>query len=613
MKDIGVSDIERVLTDLKSYYRARNSEVAIDVELYQQSYSLTKPKDVRQVLSPATKAICDRGADRLGGARIQDHMEARRGGETERKHVEMLEKAGPALVWLARKGAKYNPIRGMALHGLNRGGVCVKVQVNLDNICPKPDRKNCKNDADFKKQTKLWQYKQLARFPITLDVRPIESIFPDPATDGDQFVIEHYRRPVGDIKKNYPNWEGWEVQWTKSGAVSKRSRTFKDDEEVDFTEVTTCEWKAVVVEGQFVPIGDFEPGPVPNLFGRPNYFIRYSGFGDPAGKPEEKCVSILRAIRDVARSESVLLTVLNKLAGDEAWGATVIDSADAAARDTMAFGPAAIVETDMKEQGRRPAPLRKDNNLPSVVQGLQVMQRSAEMGAVPAEAIGQPSSRGGGPPSGVAAAILTGQASMVIAPLKEAIEDLLSDLIPFLLYICDVIIDAPVTVYGQIGRTEFVDLELDSETIGGHYGPVYVELKLQAPEQNFQAWNLGAQMLGVLGPDPYVFEKFFGMENAEAFTKDMLARQIAYSPEVMGYLKERLIAKLRAQAENVADAVPGSKVPAPAGFVPPQPGGGMAVPADGGLAGPPIDAAGRAAMGIPPAAQGAPTITAPML
>lgn len=610
LADIGPQDVMNVLTTLKSFYQKRNDEVKTDVELYNRDYTLGVPAGFIGIKSPTTKAVPDRAADRLGQGLLQTHMEPRRPGQTEKDRIEQLEKAAASLVYLARKRAKYNPIRAMALHGFNRGAICVKFMIDPGADHETPERSDFETDYDFEKAKKLWGYRQLERFPLMLDVRPIESIYPDPETDGDNFVIENYRRRVGDIKKNYPNWDGWDslASLKKDGGQRKRNRTFKDDETVEYTEIWTREWRAAIVEGQWLPLADDLPeGPVPNLYGRPPYFIRYSGFGDPSGKPEEKCVSILRAVRDVAKMESRLLTIVDKLAEDEAYGSTVIDSKDEAAKATMQFGPAAIIESDMLGEGKGPRPYKPQNNLDAALQALGVSQRATESGAVPGEAIGQPSQSRTGTPSGVAAAILTGQASMVIDPCKGAIEDLLSDLIPFMFYVIDDVWARPLKIYGQVGEKSFVSMDLKPDVIDGHYGPVYVTLKLRAPEQDHASWNLGIQAMSAVGPQPWVFEKFFAIENADSFVKQMMVLKLAYSDETMAYLNARLIERLQAKANNTADTIPGSKVPAPG----PLPAPGMGVdPTTGqpmmradGSGGPPMDPMMKATLGIAPGPQ----------
>jgi hypothetical protein len=612
MGDLGVQDVLSAVTELESYYRKRNTGVRKGVELYRRKASLKVPDGVIEVIAHTATTICDRGADRIGGGRFQNHMEPRRSGDTELKHIETLEKASAAILWMGRKRSKSNPVRAWALHGFNRGGMVAKFQLDTDCLSEKPKRSEFDSELAHKKAHKLWLYRQLEKFPVIIDARPIEAIYPDPESDGDNFVIEHYKRSVGDIKKNYPNWEKHFGGLLLAGDIKKGKKKYDDDTTVEYVEVWTREWRAVIVEGAWCPIGEFEAGPIPNLYGRPPYFIRYP-FGDPTGAPEERCVNILRAIEDELMMESRMMTVVQTVAESGAYGATVIDSSDEAAKSTISFGPGAVVESDKLGEGKGPRPLVQQNRLGDALQALQVASSAAADGAVPSEARGAPSPGRSGQPSGVAAAILTGQASMVIDPVKGAIEDLVSDMIPFIFYVLDVLWDGKLKLHGQVGANKFVDLDLDSDTIDGHYGPVYVTLKLQAPEENHASWNLGIQAKQAEMPDEFILEKFFAVENAAEMVKDMMVQKIARSEPVLMYLAQRLVERLQAKAADTADAVPGSKVPMPAGAPPMMPPGMPMVP-NGGMAGPPMDPMMRATLGVAPGVPGgAPQVTGPML
>lgn len=606
MADVTEVDVLSALDELKNYYKRRNDEIRKDVELYNRDYSLKVPAGIIEVRTHSTKTICDRGADRVGSGRLQVHMEPRRPGRKEEQRVEKMEKAGAALFYLARKRAKYNPVRALGLHGFNRGAMVAKFQLDSEGWDDAPDRANFDSDLAFKKASKLWQYRQYERFPMMIDARPIEAIYPDTETDGDNFVIEHYHRKVGDIKKNYPQWSEHFGSLLSGGYARKgksKIKKYADDTIVEYVEVWTREWRGVIVEGAWCPIGDFPAGPIPNLYGRPPYFIRYT-FGDPTGKPEEKCSSILRPIRDEAQMESRMMTVVQAVAETGAYGATVINSKDDAAKATIQFGPGAVIESDMPD-GQRPTPLVQANRLGDALQALQVAQGAVSEGAVPSEARGAAAPGRGGTPSGVAAALLTGQASMVIAPVKDAMEDLISDMLPFIFYVLDVVWDGKLKLYGQVGSDQFVDIELDSEVIDGHYAPVYVDLRLNKIENEQAAYNLGIQAAATgKFPDAWIMETFFGVENADAMLEDAHANRIANSDEVDAYLKARLIEKLQAKAAGKADAIPGSTVPAPAG-APAQ-----VMPADG-MAGPPLDPMMQASMGQTQVGPGAAGMVAP--
>lgn len=565
-----VQSIENTLSTLRdNYYRQRDIEIKTDVELYRQAFKLDFPEGggFHEVKSPNTRNIADRFADRIGKGRLVAHMDARKPGGDEKKHVEILERAAVAIPELARKRAKFNPNRGMALHSANRGAFVVKFQVDMKAFLDPPKRKDGWTDGRWSIEQKLHKFRQLEQFPLQIDVRPIESIYPDPGTDGDEYVIEHYERTAGDIRKNLPHWAGWATEPT--GTKNERRKTgklYEDNDRVKYTEVWTREWRAVLVDGEFVPLADGLPAaPVPNPYGRPPYWIRYP-FGDPAAPPEERCVGLLRAIRWTAKSESRMLSIIDTLAENEAYGATIISSKDQAAEETMSFAPGAVIKTDTPD--KPPRPYAPQNNLDKVMAAFGLIQTQTERGSVPSAAIGQfqnAPGASGAPPSGVAASILTGESSMVIDPVKTAIEDFYGEFVPFVFFVLDAVVKKNLTVYGMVGDNVYFNVDLNSETIDEHYGPVHFTLQMRSPEDDFAKMNVGAQLMDKL-PLEFVLEKFFGIENANETVKRMTIQKIVQSEEVVkGYLIPRLIEQLQAEDRNIAASDPGHRVAAPLG------------------------------------------------
>lgn len=615
-----VQSIENAVETLKhKYYFKRNQEVKIDVELYRQGYSLDFPDgSFHTIKTPSTRNIPDRFADRIGKGRLGAHMDARKPGPDEKKHVETLERAAVALPDLMRKRIKANVNRGMALHSAVRGAFVIKFMIDLDSWMDPPAP-----SADFKTRA-LWKFRQLERFPMSIDVRPIESIYPDPETDGDEYVIEHYERTAGDIRKNLPHWKGWKTTPGETPDTRKFDGTlYEDNDKVIYTEVWTREWRAVVIDGAFVQLGEgVKAGPVKNPLGRPPYWIYYP-YGDSAAPPEERCVGLLRAIRYTAKSESRMLSILDTLAENEAYGAVVISSKDQAAKETFGTGPGAIIETDVPD--RPPKPYAPQNNIEKVMAAFGLIQRETERGSVPSAAIGQLQTQpggGGNAPSGVAASILTGESSMVIDPVKSSIEDFYDAFMPFVFYVLDAVVKKDLTVYGQIGDNVFFNVDLNSKTIDQHYGPVHYTLQLRSPEDDFAKMNVGSQLLDKL-PMEFVLEKFFSIENAAETVKRMTIQRLVQSDMTMQYLNQRLIEELQAEDTNVAPGTPGQKVASPMGSTVPQgmtqdPMTGAVVPnqtptdvTDASVQG--MDMATRAAMRVAPGPQvgRGPTVVTP--
>lgn len=594
-----VQDVEEALQQARTYYARRDKEVKKDVELYNQDYTLDMPKDFHQIKTPTTKTMCDRPADRLGSGRMQVHIEPRRAGAKERRHVEALERAATVLPYMMRKRVKYNPIRGAALHHFNRGAAVFKVQVDINAANSMPNIKDYGTARAFTAAKKLWQLRNISSFPVVLDVRPIEAIYPDTESDGENYVIENYRRRVGDIKKNYPHWDGWRDLLSKKKSQYRKQSEYTDDLQVEYTEIWTPNYRAVMVEKQFINIGRFEPGPVPNLLGRVPYFLRYAGFGDPAGEPHQRCVSILRGIRDTSRSMSRLFSIIDTVAENEAYGAVLYKKGDSGGED-FEIGPGAKNAMDFPELVK---PYQAQGVNPSLLSALGAINAANEYGSVAAEAIGQPPPGGRGPfpMSGVAAAIQGGSASMILDPVKSAIQDALEDIIPFTFYIFDQVIDTEFPLYGQVGENQFVQLSLGPADVDSHYGPVFVELKMRAPEDDYAKYQLGIQAMQAGFPPEFVMEKFFGIENAESVVREMMARQIAYSPTVREqYLIPRMLERLKAQNSGSADVLPGQRTPAPATFA--LPPNGMPVGPDGMPVGP--DGMPMGPNGVPAAANG---------
>ena len=603
-----VQGVEQILADRRSHRNLLRTQIREDLELYRQSYEIDMPPNFHQVNTPTTTTVVDRLADRIGSAQIIAHMEPRRSGVEEKKRVESLEKAAIALTWLARKRNKYNVIRGMAHHGASRGGFVLKIQVEPENWKAQPVKEN-ESDVSYKRRLASWKYEAIASFPILMGVRPMEAIYPDPETDGDHDIIEHYQRRVGDIKKNYPNWPAWTSLFGEGRRFRDeqgRFARYTDDVIVDYTEIWTRNWRGVIVGGKWVPIGsqtEEAAGPVRNVFGRPPYFLRYAGFGDPEGAPEERCRSILRPGRTTFIALTRLLSIIDTVAENEAYGTTLLKTGDSGNKN-FSIAPGSKNEMDDPASVR---PYRPDGLNPMVLQALGLMQGVAESGSVPSEAIGQQPSfrRGTAGMSGVGASIITGQASMILSPLVDAIKDCLSDAISFILYIVDAVVPRELPIWGQVGEKQFVQVTLDSDLIDGHYGPVYVSLALKDPEEDYAREEAGVRALGAGLQLPFVLERFFRIENAESMTNSILSRQIAFHPEmVTKFFVPRLIAALEAQTGSGGPGGPGGPGSPPNGQVPGEIPQGMSPEQQASMTGPEMpfggDLRALAAAGVAP-------------
>lgn len=583
-----LAQVQQVLEERKRHRYRLRQQIKEDLELYKQAYRIDLPADFHMVRTPTSTTVIDRLADRLGSGRSIYHMEPRRSGETEQVRCEDLERAVQALWYLAKRRTKYNVDRGMAHHGASRGGFCVKVQIDPDGFTDAPIRRPNEGAHAFDARRNLYLYRATSQFPISLGVRGVENLFPDTETDGDHNMIEWYERRVGDIKKNYPYWEGWKTLFeTQTRTNGRMGPKYNDDTRVEFGELWTEEWRGAWVNNAWIPIVKNVDGPVANMYARPPYFLRYSGFGDPEGSPEDRCRSIIRPGRDTFIAMTRLLSIIDTVSENEAYGATLLKKNDSG-NATFSTAPNAKNEMDDPAAVRA---YRPDGLHPQVLQALGIMEGISEQGSVPSEAIGQQPAgrRGTTGMSGVGAALVTGQASMIIDPLKSAIEDCKSEVSSFLLFCVGGVIAKELPVYAQTSQREFVQVTLGPKLIDGHFGPVYVNVLLKEPEDDYARESAGVQALQAGMPLPFVLEHFFRQENAEALTRTMVARQIAFHPDMLtGYYIPRLIERLKGvTAPSNAEGMPGSGQAAPAGFIPPPPAALMLGAGGGGMGGPP--------------------------
>ncbi len=601
-----LGQVKAVLEDRKRHRAALRTQIREDLELYRQAYKIDLPTDFHMVRTPTSTTVIDRLADRLGSGKGLWHIDPRRTGETEKQRVEDLERATQALWYLARRRSKFNLVRGMAHHGASRGGFCVKVQIDPKGFIDAPVKRPTESAHAFELRRQTHLYRAVSLFPIQLGVRSMENLFPDPDSDGEHDMIEWYRRKVGDLKRNYPHWTGWKTLFAKNERTERGrfGARYTDDSEVEFGEIWTEDWRGAWVDDEWIEIVPNVKGPVPNLYNRPPHFLRYAGFGDPEGRPEERCRSILRPGRDTFISMTRLLSIIDTVSENEAYGATLLKKGDSG---NAAFSTAPNAKNEMDDP-QAVRSYRPDGLHPQVLQALGVIQAVSEQGSVPSEAIGQQPAqrRGTVGMSGVGAAIVTGQASMIIDPLKTAIEDCVSEVSSFLLYCVGAVVHKELPVYGQVSEREFVQVTLSPALIDGHYGPVFFTLLLKEPEDDYARESAGIQALQAGFPLPFVLEHFFRQENADSMTRTMIARQIAFHPDMLQkYYIPRLIERLQGVgAPSSAEKMPLQGTAAPAGYtgeIPPPPAA-LALGAGGGPVGaevpPPMDPRAMSMAGV---------------
>ena len=246
------------------------------------------------IVLPTARDIVDTAVDHtdISNARVFVNKKAERRQESKAAddEREMLRKFALGLIHRTNVEATISPWRIAAKHYWMHGRAVFKTVWDPDRWPDKPEKAEGESEKDYLERIDSWRAETHKSLPIVIQAVNPRCIMPDPATGGELFVIEEHERMVAEVYKLWPHW------------ANKNGR--EPTEKVAHISYWDNKYRCEIVDEQ--PVLKIRGGVYEHKYGANPYTIIDSGLGNLSfdGKPEKRCVGILRYIKPLILSES---------------------------------------------------------------------------------------------------------------------------------------------------------------------------------------------------------------------------------------------------------------------------------------------------------------------
>jgi len=366
--------------------------------------------------------------------------------------------------WWRQVSLQSNPIGDGRKIILNEGKIAIKKTLKWDMI---PDRgEDGDEQGDYRKILK-----KLGKYEFLWDIELLDNktVFEDPTNHRNpQYVFVNHKLLVEEAKRLFPNATG---TWTS-----------RDDyDEVEYLEY----WSAP----RFDADGSYEPGEfiqwveqdvvhdADNPYPYIPIAIEDSGYGlnNKLAKVEEKYVGISQHSHDIFVAQARQWSAMEAVAELTAFTPIITRNLDETKAANLTMGPGEIWELE----GAQGEPGAEDIIFPqlppipvTVPQMIQLTERAAN-GTLKLDVLG------GIPQSGVDTASEADQnvrnATAKLSGPVAALERLAARISRWVLMDIEMVLEAPVTVYG-VSSDDSAEVSLGPRDISGYYD-IYVELR----------------------------------------------------------------------------------------------------------------------------------------
>ena len=349
-------------------------------------------------------------------------------------------------------------------------------------------------------------------------------VFPDPGSNGEEFVIIRMRKSVGQVRKMWPDWEG---QWYMPGSSDSFIGQFKpgrlterlpDTSMVDWIEYWDDEVKCFIANGHPVFQERFGRDILPHMLGINPIIIRPAGYGNDGGEPQEQFRSMLYWVFHLLELEAKLLVQYKWIIEDTAWPTWL---APESMRD-LDITPGTINYVPNGDDIKNFKAVREDAVEPkAVVDLLAWVQGQIEKATYPVVLKGQAPN---GIKAGYPIAILSTQAKLKFAAPSAALRSMLMDLSTFTLAIIKNRIDKSVeTIDGRM---------LEPTDYDKYEGRIEVNLEPSLPTDKAASLSLVQFAVGSLNLPREVALRELGYDDPLELQEQRMAEDLVEDPRV---------------------------------------------------------------------------------
>ena len=525
-----VEEIVELRWEMDSVYSRLHAQQREDDQFYNLLYDVavsTTPDNFETVRPPTATTIIDMTADHASGNFPRLHVPRRKESAKAQEQTTVMEKAAQGFWYRTIANSSTNILRAWAQSGALRGAICGSLSYDGDMLAdlPVPSEHGGMESAEYKELREEAEALRQSSWPFRLDyIDPME-VYPDPTTDGREFVIHAFKRKIYDVLRVWPGWDRM-----VPGDQEPRKMT----DEIEFISYSDPEYRAYIVAGVIphsrgYPLSKIGNGVQKHGYGFNPYFYIAGGFGSPFGSPEHRFRGMLTNVRDLLKLEARRMTHLDALIAQQAFPWLI---AQRGVDPDMQLGGVTYVPQGTRVQDAI-TEMRPVVPIQEIVLELDTARSAIQRATIP-DALG--GTRPRGVDSGYHESLLVGTGRARIRALSNGLERAVEWASSGFYKLVEHKVKGPVSVWGKGMDTEQEFVTIKPEDIKGHY-EVYASLVPSLPQDDSVNIANGLKLYehGAI-PIRDILETYAGRENAEELLNERLGEDVLKSPPMMQQL-----------------------------------------------------------------------------
>lgn len=520
-----VSEIVAMYRELKTFYQPWHEQQIMDDRFYNLLYDVAmseNPHNFEAVRPPSATTIVDMAADHSAGNFPRLHIPKRKETSQDQDRALLMQKAGQGFWYRTIASKSKNILRAWAQSGALRGAMCGELLYNRDDwpTSPRPSQYGGIDSEAYKEACDEVDGLRRESWPFVLNhIDPVD-VYPDPSSDGRDFVIHAFERRAYEIKRAWPQWD-----WSVPGSQQK----CKPTDWVTFISYADKFYRSYIIggaagiaQGQGYPLNDTQNGVQKHGYGFNPYMFIDGGFGSPFGPPQHRFRGLLTNIRDLLKLEARRMTHLDAIVAQQAFPWLI---AQQGVNPDMQLGGITRVPagTDVRTAITE---LRPQVPINEIVIELHEVRQAIQRGSLP-DALGGLEGKSG--ESGYLRSINVGTGRSKIRGLGDGLERMVEATTTGFFKLIENKVKAPVSIWGKGMDEEQEFVTIKPKDIGGHY-EVYASLEPSLPQDETMNIRNGQTLYEHGGiPMRDFLQTYAARENATDLMQERMAEDLIKS------------------------------------------------------------------------------------
>ena len=517
---LAAEDVLQKYTSAENYWKPLHNEQETDHTIFELRLPVKAPQGFNVIYPPTGRTVVMTAADHVAGDSPKVQVPEAGLSKAAQDRSERLEKGLQAALYRAQTALLENPIRTAVVNALWAGQMVMQGPIfDPDAWGDEPIESEYEDGEQYTKDRDEYETNKKVNWPFYWKAVDPRYFFPGPGTCGKEWVIIHYERTAGEIKAQWPQWNG------KMKGTPSSDKPLPEDTKVQWYEFWSKSTRIYMVGTEILDQR-------PHRYGKPPFQVRSAGYGNDSGIPEERFRSILWPARSLILAEIGAMSHRDALIRRTAW--TQMVAAKGSGFDSLE--PGTVKEIDEKyladpnlirsvTEIKPEAIVAVDNEIASLDFYIQKATFPDVVQGIRAKGIS----------SGYGQNSLVAQAKVKYGAVAVNLKSLLEEFLVDLAHCIENVVEEPVPVWGHT-KWGMVDAVLRPEDIDGlKYVVVNINPKLPADRAN--EIEMGGVLVdrGAIDLDTYI-QDFVGYENPGEIRMKVMRDRALSSPEIQRVL-----------------------------------------------------------------------------